>query len=53
MFFFNTDIDECASNPCHNNGTCNNNIGEWNCTCPAGWAQPDCSTGQIFDTETS
>ena len=27
------DIDECASSPCENGGTCENNIGYFECTC--------------------
>ena len=27
------DIDECASNPCMNNGTCNNLISKFECIC--------------------
>lgn len=28
------DIDECASNPCQNGGTCSNNINSFSCSCP-------------------
>lgn len=27
------DINECQSNPCHNNGTCTDLLGEFNCNC--------------------
>ena len=27
------EIDECASNPCQNDATCNDGIGSYNCSC--------------------
>ncbi|CAG7832100.1 unnamed protein product [Allacma fusca] len=30
-------IDNCASNPCHNSGTCRNDINSYQCTCPRGF----------------
>ena len=40
-----TDIDECKSSPCKNNGTCNDDINSYTCTCLAGFAGQDCGTG--------
>lgn len=40
-----SDIDECASNPCQNNGTCNDLINQYNCTCVAGYSGYQCQTG--------
>ena len=42
-----TDIDECASNPCRNNATCQHGHGEdwYNCTCVDGFNGTDCETG--------
>ena len=34
----NLDIDDCASNPCHGNATCNNTIGSFICTCDDGFS---------------
>lgn len=31
-----TDIDECASNPCHRSAVCKNDIGSYKCFCPEG-----------------
>ena len=40
------DIDECDSNPCQNNATCNDGANGYTCTCPAGYTGPDCETGK-------
>ena len=32
------DNDECSSDPCHSNATCNNTIGSFTCTCVSGYA---------------
>ena len=32
------DIDECSSNPCHANATCNNTIGSYMCACDLGYS---------------
>lgn len=47
IFFvsFITDIDECSSNPCENNATCNNEINKYTCTCLPGYAGYNCSIG--------
>ena len=29
-----------------NNGTCNDDIGEYNCTCSGGWTGKDCISGE-------
>lgn len=31
------EMDECASAPCLNNGTCVDGIAEYSCLCGAGW----------------
>ena len=31
--FLYLDIDECASNPCQNGGTCVDDINTYNCNC--------------------
>lgn len=41
-----TDIDECASNPCENMGTCEDLIDGYRCeSCPAGFTGVHCETG--------
>ena len=32
------DVDECSSNPCHTNATCNNTIGSYACACCPGYS---------------
>ncbi|XP_070205588.1 blastula protease 10-like isoform X2 [Littorina saxatilis] len=36
------DVNECASNPCRNGGTCNNLDGRYTCTCPPGFNGTTC-----------
>lgn len=38
-----TNIDDCASNPCHNAGTCIDGINDFTCTCTLGFTSKDCS----------
>ena len=39
------DIDECASNPCHNAGTCTDAVDGYTCGCVAGYNGDNCETG--------
>uniref|UniRef100_A0A3Q1IYA9 Uncharacterized protein n=1 Tax=Anabas testudineus TaxID=64144 RepID=A0A3Q1IYA9_ANATE len=39
-------INECASNPCQNGGTCHDAINGFTCTCTAQWTGPICQTAQ-------
>ncbi|XP_035677399.1 uncharacterized protein LOC118416409 [Branchiostoma floridae] len=39
-----TNIDECASNPCNNGGTCTDGVNGYTCDCAAGYAGDDCKT---------
>ncbi|KAL4219763.1 hypothetical protein ACF0H5_020177 [Mactra antiquata] len=36
--------DQCSSNPCQNGGTCRDEIGMFNCTCPLGYGGNMCQT---------
>ena len=36
------DINECATTPCRNGGSCNNTIGSYVCSCPPGWVGKNC-----------
>ena len=46
MFYLYIDIDECASIPCQNGGTCFDTTNWYNCTCAAGYTGPDCERGE-------
>ena len=37
-----TDIDECASDPCRNNGTCTDRVAGYRCNCTANYTGVDC-----------
>ena len=41
-----SDIDECASNPCENGGSCVDDVGSFLCNCSAGYSDFVCSTGR-------
>jgi len=46
MFSFLADIDECASDPCMNSGTCSTPDGNmYECACAPGYTGTDCETG--------
>ena len=39
-----TDINECSSNSCSNNGTCSDLINGYRCSCAAGFTGINCQT---------
>ena len=41
-----TELNECESDPCVNNATCNDLVNMYNCTCMPGWTGPICETGK-------
>lgn len=41
-----TEIDECAMNPCENNGTCTDLIADYYCDCEPGFTDKNCSVGK-------
>ncbi|XP_069349357.1 sushi, nidogen and EGF-like domain-containing protein 1 isoform X3 [Eulemur rufifrons] len=40
------DVNECASHPCQNGGTCTHGVNSFSCRCPAGFGGPTCETAQ-------
>ena len=42
VWFFPTDVDECASFPCQNGGNCNNLQNRYTCNCNPGWDGINC-----------
>ena len=48
---FIADIDDRASVPCQNGGTCTDGVNSYTCTCNSGYTGPECQTGsQIANT---
>ena len=47
MLLFNSEINECDSNPCQNGGTCKDDIASFSCSCPTGYEGDQCQTGEI------
>lgn len=43
MFNIIADINECASQPCKNNGTCIDLINEYKCYCTNGYIGTNCT----------
>lgn len=44
---FSTDIDECKSNPCLNQGSCSDHVKGYICSCPPGFYGRHCETGLV------
>lgn len=40
----NEQVDDCATNPCQNGGSCVDKVNGFKCICPAGYAGPLCQT---------
>ena len=40
------DIDDCASFPCENNGTCVDGLNGYTCRCSVGFTGDDCETSE-------
>ena len=41
------EVDECASNPCVNNGTCHDGRGDFTCNCIPGYEGKTCVDGKL------
>ncbi len=35
-------VDDCASSPCLNGGSCRDEVGTFVCSCPSGWTGERC-----------
>ena len=44
---FVSDIHECVSNPCQNQGTCHDGVNTYSCTCTEGYTGTACDKGII------
>lgn len=48
MYIFNhADINECASNPCKNNGACIDRVNRFICKCATGFTGSVCQTSEF------
>ena len=47
LFSLSTAVDHCFSNPCANNGTCNNSLHGYRCSCPEGFTGSLCEEGKV------
>ena len=47
-YLLKTDIDDCASHPCKNNGSCSDRVNGFNCSCAAGFNGTQCETGHYM-----
>ena len=45
-FIYLTDIDDCASSPCNNSGTCKDEVNGFNCSCAPGFTGVTCEHGK-------
>lgn len=43
--YYFADVDECASNPCLNGGTCSNRVNGFTCECAGGFVGDNCEAG--------
>ncbi|KAH3855953.1 hypothetical protein DPMN_098529 [Dreissena polymorpha] len=46
-----TELNECLSAPCQNNGTCDNTIGSFNCACAQNYTGATCEREHTASTE--
>ena len=46
-----SDIDECHSDPCKNDGTCKDLVNKFVCICKAGFAGAMCELGMFLPDE--
>ena len=44
LLWFLANIDECESYPCQNDGTCNDEIDMYTCTCAPGYTDTHCES---------
>ena len=45
-FYSLSDVDECASSPCQNGGSCGDGINKYTCGCVAGYTGNECETSE-------
>ena len=45
--YVSTDINECASSPCQNGGTCSDLVNSYTCNCAGGFTGGNCQTSKL------
>ena len=45
------DVDECASSPCQNGGTCTDHVNQYTCACVEGYTGENCQTSMFTNTD--
>lgn len=48
LFSYFTEIDECATDPCQNGGSCTDLVASYSCVCVAGYEGNNCETGTKY-----
>ena len=48
LFMFFPDINECASRPCQNGGTCTDHVNTYTCSCVGGYMGAVCEISNAF-----
>ena len=48
LLTFFVDIDECASSPCQNGGSCTDVVNGHTCICVDGYDGPNCENGKVI-----
>lgn len=46
-----SDVDECQSSPCYNNGTCVDGTPGWDCACLPGYIGNQCQIGTYLPVQ--
>ena len=46
FYLFASEVNECASDPCQNNGTCRDLVGMYRCDCEPGYNGTNCEIGK-------
>jgi len=46
LFCYNSDIDDCAEQPCQNGGNCTDEVNDFRCDCVTGYTGKNCSIGE-------
>ena len=48
QIYYIVDIDECASGPCNNQGSCHDEVNGFTCSCVTGYTGETCDIGRMM-----